>query len=143
MNRRSFRSADAWRAAVAVLFLLLLASPALAQSKRTENTYRLDDKSTRVVGDLDKMAWMAGTWIGTSDLGDVEEMWSSPSAGSIMGAFKLIREGAPSFYEFILITEDDGGTALKLKHFHPDLVGWEEKDGMVTFRLVKLTDDAA
>jgi hypothetical protein len=33
---------------------------------------------------------------------------------------------------------DQGSLALKLKHFNPDLTGWEDKDRFVTFPLVKL-----
>lgn len=30
---------------------------------------------------------------------------------------------------------------MKLKHFHADLKGWEEKDAMKTFRFVKATPE--
>ena len=36
------------------------------------------------------------------------------------------------------LAEENGSLVMKLKHFNPDLTGWEEKDRFVTFRLVKL-----
>ena len=35
-----------------------------------------------------------------------------------------------------LVVANNVGAIVKLKHFNPDLTGWEEKDGMVTFRLL-------
>jgi len=45
------------------------------------------------------------------------------------------------FYEFMLLLEEEGSVSMKLKHFHGDLKGWEEKDEMQTFRFVKSTPD--
>ena len=39
-----------------------------------------------------------------------------------------------------LITEENGSLAIKLKHFHPDLRGWEERDASVRFPLVAKRD---
>ena len=55
-----------------------------------------------------------------------------------MGMYRLIISGKPSFYEFIHLAEENGSLVMKLKHFNPDLTGWEEKDRFVTFRLLKL-----
>jgi hypothetical protein len=61
----------------------------------------------------------------------------------MMGMFRLRKGEAIVFYEFLTLVERDGTVVLKLKHFNPDLTGWEEKTGMVTFRLLKLTPDEA
>jgi hypothetical protein len=61
----------------------------------------------------------------------------------MVGAFKLLRSGEPSFYELMLILEEEGSLVLRLKHFNPDFTGWEEKDRAVSFRLVDLQDGAA
>ena len=41
------------------------------------------------------------------------------------------------------LSEEAGSLMLKLKHFNPDLTGWEEKDGMVRFRLLSIEPCAA
>lgn len=61
----------------------------------------------------------------------------------MMGMFRLIRRGQTVFYEFIRAAEENGSLVIRLKHFHPDLKGWEEKDGAITFRLVKLGKEEA
>ena len=39
--------------------------------------------------------------------------------------------------------EEEGTLVLRLKHFNADLTGWEEKDGMLIFRLVAAEPCAA
>jgi hypothetical protein len=78
--------------------------------------------------------------------GVTEESWSAPAAGAMMGMFRVVKPGSDGreqvgFYEFLTFVEQDGTLALKLKHFNPDLTGWEEKAGMVTFRLARVTPD--
>jgi hypothetical protein len=35
------------------------------------------------------------------------------------------------------LVEHEGTISLRLKHFNPDLTGWEEKDKTVDFRFIK------
>ena len=53
------------------------------------------------------------------------------------------KDEAIGFYEFLIISEVDSSLVLRLKHFHADLKGWEEKDDMVTFPLVGIEDGLA
>ena len=122
--------------------MFLFAVGTLAQSQRTANTLRLDtDKAASAP--LEHFDFMAGSWKGTGMGGQVEEIWTKASAGSLMGAFKLLDEDGTSFYEFIHILETDQGVVLQLKHFNPDLTGWEEKEDYVSFPLVKVEKNAA
>ena len=43
--------------------------------------------------------------------------------------------GEVIFYEMFALTEHEGSLVLRLKHFNPDMAGWEDKEEMVTFRL--------
>jgi hypothetical protein len=88
-------------------------------------------------------AWIAGHWAGEAFGGIGEEIWSKPAGGSMMGMYRIVKDGAVGFYEFLTISEMDSSRVLRLKHFHADLKGWEEKDDMVTFPLVKIDDDNA
>ena len=71
--------------------MFLFAVGTLAQSQRTANTLRLDtDKAASAP--LEHFNFMAGSWKGTGMGGQVEEIWTKASAGSLMGAFKLLDE---------------------------------------------------
>jgi hypothetical protein len=55
----------------------------------------------------------------------------------MVGYFRLVREGKPVFYEIMTLLETEGSVEMRLKHVNPDMTGWEEKNGYVTFRLVR------
>lgn len=78
-------------------------------------------------------SWLAGIWVGEGLGGQVEESWSAPRGGQMIGHFSLVRNGAPVFYELMLLDEQAGGLRLRVKHFNPDFTGWEEKDGWHSF----------
>ena len=87
---------------------------------------------------IQDVAWMEGHWQGEALGGLADEYWSSPMAGTMMGMFRLIKDQKVTFYELFRIAEEDRSLVLRLKHFHPDMKGWEEKDGMVTFPLINV-----
>lgn len=82
-------------------------------------------------------ARVAGRGVGEGLGATVEEVWLPPSGGAMAGVFRLMREGSTEFYELVTLVEDGGSLLLRLKHFGPDLVGWEERDEVVTFPLVR------
>ena len=55
----------------------------------------------------------------------------------MVGYFRLVKDGKPVFYEIMTLLENEGSVELRLKHVNPDMTGWEEKNGFVTFELVK------
>ena len=61
----------------------------------------------------------------------------------MMGMFRLVRDGKVSFYEMLTIAETDGSLTMRLKHFHPDMKGWEQKDEVREFRLVRADEKGA
>ena len=128
---------------VAVCFLMsLTASIAAAQSAYTAHTYRLDDPDARPPATLDDIAWLAGSWSGEALGGAFEEVWNPPSAGSMVGMFKLLRDGKVSFYELMLFVEEKGSLSFKVRHFNPDFTAWEDRDEDVTLPFVKAEEDA-
>lgn len=80
-------------------------------------------------------AWLAGTWVGAGFGGTIEETWSVPDEHGVMiGMFRHLDEnGVATFFEFWSL--DAGG--MNLKHFNPDMSGWEEKDGFVKFEMIE------
>ena len=130
-------------ALLTIALVTSMAGSAAAQSRNTENTLRLDEGAERPAAVIEDVAWLAGSWAGEAFGGRFEDVWSEPSAGTMMGMYKVIQDGAPAFYELQLIVEQDGSLAWLVKHFSTDFTAWEEKDEYVTFPLVRLTEDTA
>lgn len=108
------------------LSALLMTFPNLAAQEAKEMPEEL----------LKKCAWIAGAWSGEALGGQFEETWNRPSGPSMMGMFKLVREGKVSFYELLTIVPKDDSLVLRLKHFDGSLKGWEEKDESQEFPFV-------
>ncbi len=88
-----------------------------------------------------ELAWIAGHWRGEALGGVAEEIWSEPRAGAMMGMFRLVKGDSVAFYEIMTLSEEAGSGVLRLRHFHPDLRGWEERDDVRVFRLVRVTPE--
>lgn len=128
---------------VLAVALVALCPAAVAQSMQTPHTLKLDESGNMPSASVGDLAWMAGHWKGDFLGGTAEEVWTPPSGGSMLGMFKLVQSDAASFYELMTLVEENGSVILKLKHFNPDLSGWEEKGDHVAFPLVKLAENAA
>ena len=118
-------------------FMLSIPTASVAAEPRTENTYRLAEGEERPQATLDDAAWLAGSWTGTAFGKHFEEHWNPPSAGSMVGLFKLFDDEGVSFYEILLLTVVDGSLSLRVKHFGADFTAWEEKEKFIDFGLVK------
>jgi hypothetical protein len=116
--------------------------PGAAAEPYTEHTFRLATGEPAPAATLEDVDWLVGDWVGTAFGQTFEEVWNPPSAGSMVGLFKLIGNEGVQFYELLLLTVDAGTLSLKVKHFNPDFTAWEEKGDFVDFRLVKLEPDA-
>ena len=97
------------------------------------------DPNTKLEHTLENVAWLSGNWKGEALGGIVEENWSSPSGGSMMATFKLLKDDKVVFYEIEIIREIENTLVLQLKHFNNDLKGWEAKDDTVDFPLTEIT----
>ncbi len=89
---------------------------------------------------IDDMKWLAGTWRGKGMGGEVEEIWSEPQAGVMMGMFRFVQEGKLQMLELMTLSEKEGVISLKVKHFSPDMVAWEEKEKFVEFPWIEKDD---
>jgi hypothetical protein len=92
---------------------------------------------------IEDVAWLAGHWKGEGLGGQSEEFWTAPSQESMTGLFRLVKDGKTVFQEIFIITEKENSLILRLKHFNPDLTGWEEKNQTVDFPLVKVAPNEA
>lgn len=141
MSRRSVSHISI--ALFALFSLLGLPQKSAADVPRSEHTFTLEEGEPPPLASLEDAAWLAGNWVGTAFGKSFEEVWNPPSAGSMVGFFKLFDDtGEVAFYEILLLTEVEGSLSLKVKHFNADFTAWEDKAEFVDFRLVRAGPDA-
>ena len=124
------------------ILLLAFAITGSAAEPKTEHTFQLAKDEKRPAATIEDAAWLAGSWTGTAFGQEFEEVWNPPSAGTMVGLFKLIGDDGVAFYELLLLSVEDGSLSLKVKHFNADFTAWEEKADYVNFKLVKKDDGA-
>lgn len=90
---------------------------------------------------LDKLSFLEGSWSAEKWDGTVEIYWSKPEAGNIIGMFRFYIDDELQFTEHILIVEEEEKIVLKLRHFHPDFISWEEKNEYLTFKLLDIKEN--
>ncbi|HNV72604.1 MAG TPA: DUF6265 family protein, partial [Candidatus Ozemobacteraceae bacterium] len=73
---------------------------------------------------LKDLRFLSGIWRGELHGGTIEEQWSDPLGVCMMGMFRFVKDGKPRFYEFMTLEETGAGLELRIKHFHPGLLGW-------------------
>ena len=89
------------------------------------------------------LAWLEGCWRGLRKGDTVEEHWSAPAAGTLMGMFRWIKGDAVRFFELCTVERAGDGVALHIKHMNPGLASWEAQDAATSFDLVHLSDTEA
>jgi hypothetical protein len=89
------------------------------------------------------LGWLSGNWRGQLADNIIEEVWSGPEAGTLVGMFRWIQGDRVRFYELLVVESGERGLVLRIKHFNPGLKGWEEKDEAVNFDLVALAGQEA
>lgn len=127
------------RLPISVSLLLLLAMFAFAQ-KPTRNS------------SLDDLAWLSGCWEGRQGDSILEEFWSKPAGGSMLGLSRSIKGDRTISYEFmqfrvengqlIFLPQPQGGTRVpfplkdsfgtrftfeNLEHDFPQRISYEKK----------------
>lgn len=123
---------------------LALCGAALAEEPTRET--RIGEKDfVSPPATFETLGWLVGQWEGEGIRGaPALESWLPPMGGTMVGTFvQQEADGAIMFTEHLYLMEENGTLALRLKHFNADLTGWEEKDDMLTFRLVALEECAA
>jgi len=93
--------------------------------------------------DIKDLAFISGTWKTTSEWGDMEEYWSKPAGNCMMCVYRCVKDGKVVFYEMIIIEQTPSGPVMKLRHFNPGLIAWEEKEKPYEYPLMFLETDKA
>ena len=55
------------------------------------------------------MAWLANAWTGTRRTSSIEERWSPPKGGAMLGVSRTVRGEKMTAFEYLRIVERDGG----------------------------------
>lgn len=125
---------------------LLLTASAWAQPPET----RVGEKDfVSPPATIDQMDWLVGQWSGEGIQGaSAHESWLPPIAGTMVGTFVQETGRSPTdtgimFTEHLYLMEEEGSLVLRLKHFNADLTGWEDREGMLSFRLLEIEPCAA
>lgn len=127
---------------LAVMLLTPFALTGTAAEPKTEHTFQLTKSEERPAATIEDAGWLVGSWTGTAFGQSFEEVWNPPSAGTMVGLFKLIGDEGVAFYELLLLSVEEGSLSLKVKHFNADFTAWEEKADFVNFQLVKKDQNA-
>ena len=85
-----------------------------------------------------ELAFMTGTWTQKHEWGDMEEFWGPPMGDNMICSYRCVKDGKVLFYEFIVIEQSDSVPVMRLRHFKPGNIGWEEKDKPIAYPLVAL-----
>lgn len=119
---------------------LMLPLAATAQETRTATPDHVPPPA--VIGQMD---WLAGRWegMGIADQPAIES-WLPAVGNTMVGTFvQADGAGGIMFSEHMYLMEEGGSLVLKLKHFNPDLTGWEDAPDMQRFRLLSVDHCAA
>ena len=108
-----------------ISLLLLSAAAAPAQTAKPVADVKLDD-----------LAFICGHNRGELDGMIIDEHWSEVGGDTMIGMFRQIKNGKAQMYEFLTIEQTPAGPVLRLKHFDPGLVGWEEKAQASSYPLI-------
>jgi hypothetical protein len=58
---------------------------------------------------VDDLKWMSGHWAATIDGVQMEEIWSAPAGGMLIGMHRDVRANGKTFFEFFRIAETADG----------------------------------
>jgi hypothetical protein len=61
-----------------------------------------------VAAKADAMAWLAGNWTGTRGKSSIEERWSEPKGGALLGTSRTVSGGRMTAFEFLRVVEKNG-----------------------------------
>ena len=109
-------------------FLLFIPVTTLCQPKKAH------------VKDLD---FMKGVWRLKHKWGDMEEIWGPVMGDNMICAYRFVKDGKIVFYEFIVIEQSDSVPVMKLRHFNPGSIGWEEKNAPFLYPLISIEQNKA
>lgn len=61
------------------------------------------ESPVNAAADINALAWMSGTWTGTEDKIEVEEIWMAPKGGAMIGMHRDVKDDKMTGFEFLRI----------------------------------------
>ncbi|MBE9463339.1 DUF6265 family protein [Dyadobacter subterraneus] len=92
---------------------------------------------------ISDLAFMSGTWTMKHEWGDMEEFWGPPMGNSLISSYRCVKDGKVVFYEFVVIEQGENVPVMKLRHFNPGSIGWEDKNSPLEYPLSSLSKNKA
>ncbi|HEV7798127.1 MAG TPA: DUF6265 family protein [Pyrinomonadaceae bacterium] len=92
------------RATFSVLIILTLVVAGPGQSSAQKPV----QNSVAQKASLEDLAWLSGCWEGRQGQAIVEEIWSKPAGGSMLGLGRTVKENRTVSYEFMQFREENG-----------------------------------
>lgn len=92
------------RKTFSALILLTMMVAGLAQ-KAPQNS---GEKAAEREASLQNLAWLAGCWEGRQGQASIEEIWSKPAGGSMLGLGRTVKGGKTTAFEFMQFREENG-----------------------------------
>ncbi len=92
-----------------LLVSVAVGSPATNESValyRHPQDITLPEPAKAAIGD---MAWLAGAWVGMRGQRSIEERWTPPRGGAMLGVSRTISRERMSAFEYLRIVERDAG----------------------------------
>ena len=80
---------------------------------------------------LADFAWLAGRWQGAWGPRVAQQVWTAPKAGLMMGTFQLTENDTTLVLELFTLVQQSDGIKLRIRHFTPSLVAWENPGPIV------------
>jgi len=111
--------------------------PVVSPPPEGEPVVQATPGSTPPPARIDAASWLEGDWLGQGLGGTSEEAWLAPFAGSMGGVYRGTRDGRVTFFEITTLMEWGTSLLFRVKHFAPDLRGWEPQERTVDFPLVR------
>jgi hypothetical protein len=127
-----------WRLCLSCLGAWILPTATMLAAE----TLALPPETPPAEADLQVAAWLAGQWEGEGFGGRIEEAYSAPRAGSIVGYFRWSEGDQVRLYELCAIVQEGATLVYRVKHFDAAFEGWEERERYHAFALVRAEPDA-
>jgi len=126
--------------AFSAVILLAMMVVGLAQTASQKSTAKPERKLWQKEATLANLAWLAGCWEGRQGQASLEEIWSKPAGGSMLGMGRTVKDGKTVSFEFMQFREEKGSlvflpqpsggerTRFPLKDFFGEKLTFENKE---------------
>lgn len=126
----------------AILASVLVQSVASAEGlSPRDHVRRWTDETPVAPAGLADVDWLVGYWIGDMPEGPVEQVFLPPSKGQLPSFVRATNPDGIIFYEISNIMEKEGTIFIRLRHFTPELAGWEDVSGPIDRKLIAIDGD--